>query len=86
MYDRINCLAAELRSVEGGHERIVVVSHAWPLDALTSVLGGCRPLERMRFFATTVRLPWSPSGRASAGYNTLTLYLTATASVHYSFY
>jgi broad specificity phosphatase PhoE len=39
LYDRIDRLATEPRSLEGTHERILVVSHAWPLDALTSVLG-----------------------------------------------
>ncbi len=50
VYTRMARFVAELVSLETRHERVLVLSHAWPLDALTSMLAGCPPLERMRFY------------------------------------
>lgn len=50
VYARLGPEAEFLRSLESSHERIAVVSHAFTLDVLTSILIGCPPKARMRFW------------------------------------
>jgi probable phosphoglycerate mutase len=50
LYRRAARVAKYLVSLETSHERIAIVSHAVTLDALTSILLGLEPLDRMRFW------------------------------------
>jgi len=50
LYRRTARVAKYLVSLETSHERIAIVSHAVTLDALTSILLGLEPLDRMRFW------------------------------------
>ena len=50
VYRRAALARDHLVSLEGEHDRVAAVTHAWPLDALTSLLVGARPRSRMRFW------------------------------------
>jgi broad specificity phosphatase PhoE len=50
VYARLGGEVGRLRSLESSHERMAVVSHAFTLDVLASILAGCPPKTRMRFW------------------------------------
>jgi broad specificity phosphatase PhoE len=50
IYRRAALARKQFLSMEGEHDRVAAVTHAWPLDALTSVLVGARPKSKMRFW------------------------------------
>jgi broad specificity phosphatase PhoE len=50
VYARLDSEAQWLRALESSHERIAVVSHAFTLDVLASILTGCSPKGKMRFW------------------------------------
>lgn len=50
VYRRAGPEADYLRSLETTHERVAVVSHAFTLDVIASILTGCPSVDRMRFW------------------------------------
>jgi len=50
VYERVRPVAAELKSLEGRHERIAAVAHGGSLDALVSILADCPPRTKDRFY------------------------------------